>query len=127
MEKGTVITILAVVLGAAFVGGVWAQNDSAPGVFSGTVIKVDRSSKELAIQNKDGQMTFRWNDATRFSGIPAGNLGPDSKDLKEGIKVTIAYSEGDPGKNANWIYVQPANLKAVEGFSLPFECGVSAC
>ncbi len=67
--------VLALMAGAAFVGGVWAQNISALEVFSGTITKVDWSKKEFVVQNREGAMIFQWNDQTQMIGPPAQKAG----------------------------------------------------
>jgi hypothetical protein len=119
--------VWALVIGAALVGGVWAQNDSTLEVFSGTITKVDRANKEFAVQNKDGGMIFQWNDQTQVNEPPAKKVKLDFEILKEGMKVTVTYRKADPQRIANRIEVETEKLKALKGFSFPFDCGVSVC
>jgi hypothetical protein len=119
--------VLAVLMGLVFAGDVWAQTGSIPGVFSGTVTKVDRAKKEFAVQNAGVEMIFLWTEGTQVNRPPAENFALDSKDLKEGMDVTVTYSGRNPEKIANWIYVKPAKVKALKGLWLPFECGVNSC
>ena len=127
MELRVPITVLAVLMGVAFVGGLWAQTSHVPGVFSGTVTKVDWVNKNFAVQNTGSEMIFRWNYATQVNGPPTENVALDPKTFKEGINVTVTYREGNPEKIANWIYVKTVKIKAQKGLSLPFECGASVC
>jgi hypothetical protein len=127
MGAGIRIMVLALITGAAFVGGVWAQNNSTLEVFSGTITKVDWSNKEFAVQNKDGGMIFQWNDQTQVNEPPAKKVKLDFEILKEGMKVTVTYRKADPQRIANRIEVETEKLKALKGFSFPFDCGVSVC
>ena len=127
MEKGILIMALALLMGVAFAGGVWGQKHSPPRTFSGTITKVDWANKEIAVQNGDGDMTFRWSDETRVNGPSAEKAGLDSENLKEGMKVTVLYEEGDQSRVANRIDVERSGIEALKGFSLPFECGLRVC
>ena len=127
MGKGTLIAILALMTGLALVGGVWAQRDSAPGAFRGTITRVDWANKKLVLQNNEGEMTFQWNNETQVNGIPVEKVGLESETLKEGMNVIVFYREGDPDRVANRIDVKTANLKTLKGLSFPFECGVKVC
>jgi hypothetical protein len=125
--KGILITLLVFITGAAFVGGVWVQKNSAPGIFRGTITGVDLTNKEFAVQNGDGEMVFKRNDATRVNGPPAENAGMDLGILKEGMKVTVKYGGGAPKRIANQIDIEATKLKALQGLSWPFDCGVNVC
>ncbi len=129
MGKGIQIAVLALILlaGAVFAGGVWAQNKSPLEVFSGKITMVDWSNKEFAVQNKDGEMIFQWNDQTQVYGPPARKAGSDFEILKEGMKVIVSYMEGQPKRIANQIEVEAAKVKVLKGLSFPFDCGVSIC
>ena len=50
MEKGVLIVFLALTVGLVFVGGAWAQKNSLPGAFSGTITKIDLAKKEIVVQ-----------------------------------------------------------------------------
>jgi hypothetical protein len=127
MQKGILIMVLALLTGIASAGGVWGQKHSSPRTFSGTITKVDWANKEIVVQNRDGDMTFRWSDETQVNGPPAEKVGLDSENLKEGMKVTVLYKEGDQRRVANRIDVERSKIKALKGFSLPFECGIRVC
>jgi hypothetical protein len=127
MGAGIRIMVLALITGAAFVGGVWAQNNSTLEVFSGTITKVDWSNKEFVVQNRDGGMIFQWDDQTQINGPPAQKAGSDFEILKEGMKATVSYREGHPKRIATRIDVEAGKVKALKGFSFPFDCGVSVC
>jgi len=127
MGKEILITVLALMTAVAFVGGVWGQKNSPPATFSGTITRVDSANKEIVVQNRDGGMTFQWSDETQVNGPPAEKSSLDSKSLKEGMKVTVLYKEGDQNRVANRIDVEASKIKALKGFSLPFECGTRVC
>jgi hypothetical protein len=121
------IMVLALITGAAFVGGVWAQNNATLEVFGGTITKVDWSNKEFVVENGDGGMIFQWNDQTQMNGPPAQKAGSDFEILKEGMKVTVTYKAGRPKRIATRIDVEAGKVKALKGLSFPFDCGVSVC
>lgn len=125
MEKGILITVLAVLMGVAFVGGVLAQN--APETFSGTITKVDWVNKEFVVKNIGTQMIFHWSDQTQVRGSSAVNAALDSKVLKEGMTVTFFYKGRNPKIIANRIDVEQGELKTLKGFALPFDCGAYVC
>ncbi len=125
MEKGILITVLAVLMGVAFVGGVLAQN--APETFSGTITKVDWVSKEFVVKNMRTQMIFQWNAETQVSGPSAENAAWDSNVLKEGMMVTVFYKGRNSKIIANRIDVEQGKLKTLKGFALPFNCGAHVC
>jgi len=125
MRKGMLLTLLALMVGGVFVGGVWGQKNSPPGAFSGTVTKVDLAKKEIVVQNNDAEMTFQWNKETKVNG--PGEKGLVFEDLKEGMMVAVLYREGDPNRFANRIDVKTEELKTLKGIELPFECGVRVC
>ena len=127
MEKGLLITLLALTAGLVFVGGVWGQTNSPSGAFSGTVTKVDLANKEIVVQNNDREITFQWNNETQVNGLPVEKAGLDSGNLKEGKIVTVLYKEGDQKMVANRIDVKTVNLKTLKGIEYPFECGVKVC
>jgi hypothetical protein len=127
MGKGTLIGILALMTGLVLAGGVWAQRDSAPAAFRGTITKVDWADKKLVVQNNEGEMTFQWNNETQVNGFPVEKVGLESKTLKEGMNVIVLYREGDQSRVANRIDVKTSNLKTLKGLSFPFECGVKVC
>jgi hypothetical protein len=125
MEKRILITVLAVVVGVAVVGGVWAQN--APETFSGTITKVDWVNKEFVVKNTGSQMIFQWNDETQVSRPSAENAALDSKVLKEGMTVTVFYKGRNAKIIANRIDVEQGKLTTLKGFALPFDCGAHVC
>jgi hypothetical protein len=127
MEKGVLITVLALVTGLVLVGGGLASSDPPLGTFNGTITKVDLANQKLVVQNNDGEMTFQWNNETQVNGFPVEKAGLDSKNLKEGMNVTILYREGDRNRVANQIDVRPPDPKTLKGLSFPFECGVRVC
>lgn len=127
MGKGIRITVLALITGVFFVGGVWGQEKSPSGVFSGTVTEVDLANQRIVVQNSDGEMTFQWNNETQFQGSLVGKVGLNSENLKEGMLVTIFYKEGDQNRVAHRIDVKTSSLKNLKGLSFPFECGVKVC
>ena len=125
MGKGILITILALMTGVVFVGGVWGQKNSPSGSFSGTITKVDLANKEIVVQNNDAERIFQWNNETRVNGPGEGKL--ILEDLKEGMIVTVLYKEGARNRVANRIDVKTANPKTLKGIEFPFECGVNVC
>jgi hypothetical protein len=127
MEKGILITVLALMTALAFVGGVWGQKISPPGAFSGIITKVDWAKKEIVVKNSGGEKTFQWTDETQVYKSPVEKAGLDSENLKEGMKVTVIYRKGDPNRVANRIDVETSKLKALKGLSFPFDCGASVC
>ncbi len=127
MKKELLILFLAIMTGFAIGGGVWAQMDSAHGIFRGTIMGVDPAHKAFVVQNRDGQMIFRWTDETQVNEPREDKLGWDSEILKEGTKVAVTYRAGDPQGIADRIEVETGRTKARRGFSLPFECGINLC
>jgi len=125
MRKGILITVLALMTGMAFVGGVWGQNDSPPGAFRGTITKVDLANKEIVVQNNDAEAVFQWNNETTVKG--PGDKSLIFEDLKEGMIVTVLYREEAGNRIASRIDAKAANLKTLKGIGLPFECGVTVC
>jgi len=127
MEKGVLITVLALMTAVALVGGVWGQKNSPPGAFSGTITKVDWGKKEIVVENSGGEMTFQWTDETRVYSIPVEKAGLDSKILMEGNSVTVLYREGGRNRVATRIDVKPSSVKTLKGLSFPFDCGAQVC
>ena len=127
MEKGILIAVLALMTALAFVGGVWGQKISPPGAFGGIITEVDWAKKEIVVKNSGGEKTFQWTDETQVYSSPVEKAGLDSENLKEGMKVTVLYREGDPNRVANRIDVETSKLKALKGLSFPFGCGASVC
>jgi hypothetical protein len=127
MAKAILIPILALMTGVVFIGGVWGQKNPQSGAFSGTITKVDMTNKEIVVQNSDGEMTFQWNNETKVNGFPVEKGGLVSGNLKEGMKVTVLYREGDQNRVANRIDVKTSKPKTLKGLSFPFECGVRVC
>ena len=127
MEKTIVIAFLSLMAGLVFMGGVLAQGISPPGVFSGTITKVDAEKKGIVVQNQDGEMFFQWNHGTRVNGSSAGEGGLISEKLKEGVRVTIFYAEVERNRVATEIAVKEGSLGTLKGWELPFECGVRVC
>jgi hypothetical protein len=127
MEKGVLITVLALMLGLVLVGGGLASSNPPLGTFSGTIIKVDLANQKIVVQNNDGEMTFQWNNETQVNGLPVEKAGLGSNNLKEGMKVIVFYREGDQNRVANWIDVSTPDPKTLKGLSFPFECGVKVC
>ncbi len=127
MEKGVLLTILALMTGLALVGGGLASPNPPLGTFSGTITKVDLASQKLVVQNNDEEMTFQWNNETQVNGLPVEKARLVSNNLTEGMNVTVLYREGDQNRVANRIDVRPPDLKTLKGLSFPFECGVRVC
>jgi hypothetical protein len=127
MGKGIRVTVLALITGVFFIGGAWSQEKPPSDVFSGTVTQVDLANQRIVVQNNDGEMTFQWNNETQVQGSPVEKGGLNSKNLKEGMFVTILYKEGDQNRVAHRIDGKPSNLKTLKGLSFPFECGLKVC
>jgi len=126
MEKGILIVFLALTVGLVFVGGAWAQKNSLPGAFSGTITKIDLAKKEIVVQNNnDAEAIFRWNGETAIKG--PGERSLIFEDLKEGMIVTVLFREGSRNRVASRIDVKTANPKTLKGIEFPFECGVTVC
>lgn len=127
MENRFLIGVLGVVIGLVFVGGVLAQETSAPKIFSGIITKVDLVNKEIVLQNQEEQMTFQWTHETKVNGPPAETGGSIPENLKEGMRATVLYGKGSRSWVASRIDVGPGNLKTLKGWEFPFECGVTVC
>jgi len=127
MDRGMLIFLLALMTGVIVMGGVLASSASPSATFSGTITKVDSANKEIIVQNSSGEMTFRWTDETQVVGFPVEKVGLASKALKEGMKVTVLYTEGDQSRVVKRIDVKASNLNTLKGMSMPFECGVEVC
>ena len=125
MEKGVWIILLALMMGLALAGEVWAQKNSPPGVFSGTISKVNLANKEIVVQNNNAEAIFQWNDETAVKG--PGERSLIYEDLKEGMMVTVSYREESQNRVASRIDVKTTNLKTLKGMEFPFECGVTVC
>jgi hypothetical protein len=127
MEKRIFIAVLALIAGVVFIYGVLAQETSPPGVFSGTITKIDSEERELVVHNKDGKIFFRWDRETWVNGSPGGKEGFISDNLKEGMLITIFYSEMDKHRIASRINVETNNIGTVKGWEVPFGCGATLC
>lgn len=125
MEKGILITALVLITGVVFGVGVWSQENSPPGSFSGTITKIDVANKEIVVQNNDAEAIFQWNNETRVNG--PGETALPFEDLKKGMKVMVFYREGDRNRVVNRIDVRKPDRKTLKGLSFPFECGVRVC
>lgn len=127
MEKTILIAALALMTGLVLVGEVFAQGSSSPGVFSGTITKVDPEEKGIVVQNKDGEMFFQFNYDTKVNGSPLGKGGLIFEKLKEGMPVTILFMEGERNRVASRIDVKPSSVGSLKGWEFPFVCGLSIC
>jgi len=125
MEKGVLLTVLVLMTGMAFVGGVWGQKISPPGTFNGTITKVDLPNKEIVVQNNNAEAIFQWNDETAVKGL--GERSLIFENLQEGMMVTISYREENQNRVASLIEVKEINPKTLKGFESPFECGRTVC
>jgi hypothetical protein len=125
MRKGLGLTALLITASLVLVGGGWGEKNSTPGVFSGTIAKMDLAAKGIVVRNNEAEMTFQWNSKTRVKG--AGGEELNLGDLKEGVMVTVLYREESRNRVANRIDVKRMNSKALKGVSLPFDCGISVC
>lgn len=67
MEKRMPVVAFLLVVACVFVSQVLAQETSLPNFISGTITKVDRGKKEIAVRNKDGQMRLQWNQETHIN------------------------------------------------------------
>jgi hypothetical protein len=127
VKKRIMITVLTLIAGVVFIGSVLAQETVPPGVFSGTITKVDPEKREIVVQNKEGALFFRWDHETRVNGAPGGKEGFISDNLKEGMLITIFYSEMDRHRVASRINVETTNVGTLKGWEFPFGCGLSLC
>jgi hypothetical protein len=127
MKKRIMIAVLTLIAGVVFIGSVLAQETFPPGVFSGTITKVDPEKREIVVNNKDIEMFFRWDHETWVNGSPGGKEGFISDNLKEGMLITIFYSETDRHRVASRINVETTNVGTLKGWELPFGCGLSLC
>ncbi len=127
MEKGILVTLLALMTGFVLVGGGLALSEPPLATFSGIITKIDSANQTLVILNNNGEMTFQWNNKTQVNGLPTEKAGLGSNNLKEGMKVIVFFREGDRNGVANRIDVKTSNLKTLKGFSFPFECGAKVC
>ena len=125
MEKGVLLTVLVLMTGMAFVGGVWGHKISPPGTFNGTITKVDLPNKEIVVQNNNAEAIFQWDDETAVKG--PGERSLIYEDLKEGMMVTVSYREESQNRVASRIDIKTTNLKTLKGFESPFECGRTVC
>lgn len=125
MKKGIMGTILVLMTAVFFAFGVWGQENSSPGSFSGTITKIDPGGKEFVVQDAAGNMIFQWDKDTRVNGPGEKILA--FKDLKEGMTVTVLYRVGERNRIASRVEVKKASLKALKGINLPFECGAEVC
>ena len=127
MKKTILIAMLTPMAGLVLSGWVLAQGTPAPRVFSGTITKVDLEKKGIVVQNQDRRMFFQWNHETKVKGSSGEEGGLISKNLKEGMRVTIFYKEVQKNRVASQIAVKESSLETSKGWELPFECGLSVC
>jgi len=103
------------------------QETSIPGVYSGIITKVDPEREGIIVQNKDGEIFFHWSGETKIIGPPPRNGGLISNNLKEGMLVTIFYTEVEKNRVASQIEVKRSSIGTLKGWEHPFGCGVSVC
>ncbi len=127
MEKTVLAADGALIVGLVFIGGVLAQGTSPQGVFSGIITKVNPEGTGIAVQNKDGEMSFQLGGETRINGSFAGERGAIPDSLKGGMLVTISYMEKNGNKLANRIDVETSSVGTSKSWELPFGCGFSVC
>jgi len=127
MKKTILLISSAVVVGMLIMGLVLAQETSSRQVFSGVIAKVDPEKKGIVVRNQDQEMYFQWGSETMVNGFRSGERGSISKNLKEGMGVTIFYTEVERNRVASEITVKETSVGTTKGWELPFGCGASVC
>jgi len=127
MKKATLIGLLAIMAGGIFIGVVGSQETSNPEVFIGIITKVDPEKKGFIVQNEEGEIFFHWSGKTKLLGSPPGNGERISENLREGMAVTIFYTEVEKTRIASLIEVKRSGFGTLKGWEHPFGCGVSLC
>ena len=127
MKKTILLVSPAVVVCMLIMGLVWAQETSSRQVFSGVITKVDPENKGIVVRNQNQEMLFQWGPETMVNGFRLGEGGSISKNLKEGMGVTIFYTEVERNRVASEIAVKETSVGITKGWELPFGCGISLC
>jgi hypothetical protein len=127
MKKATLFGVLAIMAGGVFIGVVGSQETSNPEVFIGIVTKVVPEKEGFIVQNEEGEIFFHWSGKTKFRGSLPGNGDPISKNLREGMTVTIFYREVEKTRVASLIEIKRSGFGTLKGWEHPFGCGVSLC
>ena len=104
MKRSIIMGVVALGVSVLFVSGVMAQQKPAPasvttpqesklGNFSGVVLKVDETSKDVLVQFHKEKMTFSSGEHTK---IVEGKKELPFSDLKKGLWASAEYKkEGD--------------------------------
>lgn len=125
MKKIILVAVIAAV--AVLAIEVWAQEIPLPkGIFSGTISRVDPDGKGFFARNEAGEF-FQWNRKTRVIGPVPKDDALISENLKEGMLVTIFYTELKKTRIASQIEVKKSDIKTMKGWEYPFGCGLSLC
>ena len=104
-----------------------AQAAPPPAVFSGIITMIDLERKEFAVRNKDGELLFRLSGESIINGSAAGEGSLRAGSLKEGMIVTVSYTEKDGDKIASRIDAKTSSVGTSKGWEYPFGCGLSVC
>ncbi len=126
IDRTLLFISLVLTAGVFILGLAWAQETSSQGVFRGIITKID-SQKGIVVRNQDQEMIFQWGPETMVNGFRLGEEGSISKDLKEGMGVTILYREVERNRVASEITVKETSVGPTKGWELPFGCGISVC
>ncbi len=127
MKSTILFSILALMAGLTFIGGVWAQETILLDVFQGKIMKVDPERKEIVVQNQDGKMSFQLSSETKINILSLeGKKVLDPATLKEGMLVTVFYKKAASDRLAERIDVGTVSNMS-EGWEPPFTCGAEVC
>jgi hypothetical protein len=127
MKKTILLVTPAVVIGVLIMGLVLAQETSSRQVFSGVITNVDPEKKAIVVRNQDQEMLFQWSPETMVNGSRLGKGGLISEKLKEGMEVSVSYTEVERNRVASEIAVKGTSVGITKGWELPFGCGISVC
>jgi hypothetical protein len=126
MKRTAFLVFSALMVGGFIIGLVWAQETSPRGVFTGIITKVD-PEEGIVVRNPNGEMLFQWGPETMVNGLRLGEGGSISEKLKEGMEITVSYTEVERNRVASEIGVKGASVGITKGWELPFGCGMSVC